>query len=168
MRSSPDSPRELLMDFPLRPAREELRRQAADAAGRLAELRERAGDGDGALAALGTAGWGPYNEQLHQRIMRLQAQLGRPDAVRRTYGRLQTRLAELDVEPDDATEHLLGESGASAGLRQRGWLDLHTCHGSRRTRRPATHRALHQPPRAVHVAGRWKRNYCMQCMRWLE
>jgi DNA-binding SARP family transcriptional activator len=98
------------------PAREELRRQAADAAGRLAELRERAGDGDGALAALeAAAGWDPYNEQLHQRIMRLQAQLGRPDAVRRTYGRLQTRLAELDVDPDEVTEQLLGELVRPAG-----------------------------------------------------
>jgi DNA-binding SARP family transcriptional activator/nucleoid-associated protein YgaU len=98
------------------PAREELRRQAADAAGRLAELRERVGDGDGALTALeAAAGWDPYNEELHQRIMRLQARLGRPDAVRRTYGRLQTRLAELDVEPDDATEHLLGELVRPAG-----------------------------------------------------
>jgi DNA-binding SARP family transcriptional activator len=98
------------------PAREELRRQAADAAGRLAELRERAGDGDGALTALeAAAGWDPYNEELHQRIMRLQARLGRPDAVRRTYGRLQSRLAELDVEPDDATERLLSQLLRPAG-----------------------------------------------------
>jgi DNA-binding SARP family transcriptional activator len=100
------------------PAREELRRQAADAAGRLAELRERAGDGDGALTALeAAAAWDLYNEQLHQRIMRLQACLGRPDAVRRTYGRLQTRLAELDVDPDDTTEHLLKELLRPAGTR---------------------------------------------------
>jgi DNA-binding SARP family transcriptional activator len=98
------------------PAREELRRQAADAAGRLAELRERASDGDGALTALeAAAGWDPYNEELHQRIMRLQARLGRPDAVRRTFDRLQTRLAELDVDPDDATEHLLAELLRPAG-----------------------------------------------------
>jgi len=89
-------------------AREELRRQAADVAGRLAELRERAGDLDGAVAALEDgARWDAYNEELHQRIMRLQARLGRTDAVRRTYDRLQERLADLGVDPDEATQRLL-------------------------------------------------------------
>ncbi len=90
--------------------REELRRQAADVAGRLAELRERAGDLDGALAALEDgARWDAYNEELYQRIMRLQARMGRLDAVRRTYTRLRDRLAELGVDPDETTEQLLGE-----------------------------------------------------------
>jgi DNA-binding SARP family transcriptional activator len=88
--------------------REELRRQAADVAGRLAELRERAGDLDGALAALQDgASWDAYNEELYQRIMRLQARMGRLDAVRRTYTRLRDRLAELGVDPDETTERLL-------------------------------------------------------------
>jgi DNA-binding SARP family transcriptional activator len=91
-------------------AREELRRQAADVAGRLAELREQVGDLDGAIAALEDgARWDAYNEELHQRIMRLQAQLGRLDAVRRTYVRLQERLADLGADPDEATERLLHE-----------------------------------------------------------
>ena len=91
-------------------AREELRRQAADVAGRLAELRERAGDLDGAIGALEDgAHWDVYNEELHQRIMRLQARLGRLDAVRRTYTRLQERLADLGADPDEATERLFGE-----------------------------------------------------------
>src|SRR6266508_3865539 len=71
-------------------AREELRRQAADVAGRLAELREQVGDLDGAIAALEDgARWDAYNEELHQRIMRLQAELG--------------------ADPDEATERLLHE-----------------------------------------------------------
>ncbi len=91
-------------------AREEFRRQAADLAGRLGELREQAGDLDGAIAALEDgARWDTFNEELHQRIMRLQARLGRLDAVRRTYTRLQERLADLGADPDEATERLLQE-----------------------------------------------------------
>ncbi len=41
--------------------------------------------------------------------MRLQARLGRLDAVRRTYARLQARLADLGADPDEATERLFGE-----------------------------------------------------------
>jgi DNA-binding SARP family transcriptional activator len=99
-------------------AREELRRQAADVAGRLAELREQLGDLDGAIAALEDgARWDAYNEELHQRIMRLQAQLGRLDAVRRTYARLQERLADLGADPDEATERLLHELRRSSTRR---------------------------------------------------
>jgi len=90
--------------------REELRRQAADIAGRLAELREQTSDLDGALGALEDgARWDAYNEELYQRIMRLQARMGRLDAVRRTYTRLRDRLAELGVDPDETTERLLQE-----------------------------------------------------------
>jgi len=99
-------------------AREELRRQAADAAGRVAELRERAGDLDGAIAALEDgARWDAYNEELYQRIMRLEARLGRLDAVRRTYTRLQERLADLGSDPDEATERLLQELRRSSTRR---------------------------------------------------
>jgi DNA-binding SARP family transcriptional activator len=98
--------------------REELRRQAADVAGRLAELREQAGDLDGALGALEDgARWDAYNEELYQRIMRLQARMGRLDAVRRTYTRLRDRLADLGVDPDESTERLLQE------LRRSGVAD---------------------------------------------
>jgi DNA-binding SARP family transcriptional activator len=100
-------------------AREELRRQAADVAGRLAELREQAGDLDGAIAALEDgARWDVYNEELYQRIMRLQARLGRMDAVRRTYARLQERLADLGADPDEATERLLHELRRSSTTRR--------------------------------------------------
>lgn len=89
------------------PAREDLRRRAVDAASRLADLRHASGDSEGALAAVEVAvGIDPYTEELYRRIMRLQADLGRLDAVRRTYRLLETRLADLDVEPDDATEEL--------------------------------------------------------------
>lgn len=89
-------------------SREDLRRRAVDATARLAELRQAAGDSDGALDALDMAiRHDPYAEELYRRIMRLQADLGRTDAVRRTYRLLETRLTDLDIEPDDATNRLL-------------------------------------------------------------
>jgi hypothetical protein len=63
------------------PYAETARRPALDAWTRIAELLEPA-DPDQALAALETAlGHDPFNEYLYQRIMRLQAAAGRPDAV---------------------------------------------------------------------------------------
>ena len=56
-----------------------------DALARLAELRQAAGDQDRALAALEQAvAADPVAEELYRRVMRLEAELGRPDAVRRT------------------------------------------------------------------------------------
>lgn len=88
--------------------REDLRRRAVDAAARLAELHERANDPEAALAVLEIAlRHDPYTEELYRRTMRFQADLGRPDAVRRAYRLLETRLADLDVEPDQDTDRLL-------------------------------------------------------------
>jgi DNA-binding SARP family transcriptional activator len=90
--------------------REELRRRAVDALARLAELRQAAGDQQGALGALEQAvAADPVAEELYRRVMRLEAALGRPDAVRRTYRLLARRLADLDVDPDPETEQLVAE-----------------------------------------------------------
>jgi DNA-binding SARP family transcriptional activator len=90
--------------------REELRRRAVDALARLAELRQGAGDQQGALSALEQAvAADPVAEELYRRVMRLEAELGRPDAVRRTYRLLARRLADLDVDPDPETEQLVAE-----------------------------------------------------------
>jgi DNA-binding SARP family transcriptional activator len=90
--------------------REDLRRRAVDALARLAELRQAVGDREGALAALEQAvAADPVAEELYRRIMRLEAELGRPDAVRRTYRLLARRLADLDVDPDPETEQLAAE-----------------------------------------------------------
>ena len=63
--------------------REDARRRVVDALARLAELRETAGELEGALAALeGAISADPVAEELYRRLMRLQGQLGRPDAVR--------------------------------------------------------------------------------------
>ena len=85
------------------PYAETARRRALDAWTRIAELLEPA-DPDQALAALDTAlSHDPYNEYLYQRIMRLQAAAGRPDAVRRTLRLLETRLTELGLTPGPQT-----------------------------------------------------------------
>jgi len=90
-----------------RVAREELRRRAVDALARLAELRTAAGDRDGALAALEQAIQAdPTAEELYRRIMRLQAELGRLDAVRRTWHLLEERLDDLGLDPEPASERL--------------------------------------------------------------
>jgi DNA-binding SARP family transcriptional activator len=49
----------------------------------------------------------PYNEELFGEIMKLHATLGRPDAVRRTFERLKSTMAELDCEPDESSLRLL-------------------------------------------------------------
>jgi DNA-binding SARP family transcriptional activator len=90
------------------PARVDLRGRAVDALARLAELRDQAGDRHGALAALERAiTVDPDCEELYRRLMRLQAELVDPDAVRRTYRRLRAHLLnELDVEPDPTSQEL--------------------------------------------------------------
>jgi DNA-binding SARP family transcriptional activator len=88
--------------------REDVRRQAVDALARLAELRKAAGDLEGALVALEQAvAADPVAEELYRRVMRMEAELGRPDAVRRTYRLLARRLADLDADPDAETEQLV-------------------------------------------------------------
>jgi DNA-binding SARP family transcriptional activator len=61
--------------------RQDTRRRAVDASARLAELRQGAGDLEGALAALEQAvAADPVAEELSRRVMRLERELGRPDA----------------------------------------------------------------------------------------
>jgi DNA-binding SARP family transcriptional activator len=90
--------------------REDTRRRAVDALARLAELRQRTGNLQGALVALEQAvAADPVAEELYRRVMRLEAALDRPDAVRRTYRLLARRLADLDVDPDAETEQLVAD-----------------------------------------------------------
>ena len=90
--------------------REDTRRRAVDALARLAQLRQATGDLERALGALEQAvAADPVAEELYRRVMRLEADLGRPDAVRRTYRLLARRLADLDVDPDAETEQLVAE-----------------------------------------------------------
>ena len=88
------------------PYAETARRRALDAWTRIAELVEPTHP-DQALAALETAlGHDPYNEFLYQKIMRLQATAGHPEAVRRTLSLLETRLTGLGITPSAQTRHV--------------------------------------------------------------
>lgn len=88
------------------PYAESARRRALDTWTRIAELVEPAHP-DQALAALDTAlSHDPYNEYLYQKIMRLQAAAGHPEAARRTLSLLETRLTELGITPSTQTRHV--------------------------------------------------------------
>ena len=105
------------------PYAEQARRRALDGWTRIAEITAPR-DPEQALAALETAlGHDPYNEFVYDKIMRLQAAAGRPDAVRRTLSLLETRLAELGVTPGPQIRtlaaSLLGTHPAIAACRFR-------------------------------------------------
>ena len=98
--------------------RETLRRDGVDTLARLAQLSERETP-EQALAFLERAiSIDRYQEPLYRRIMRIQAGLGRPDAVRRTYQLLESRLTELEAEPDEATAQLLHQLLHSGSTRR--------------------------------------------------
>jgi DNA-binding SARP family transcriptional activator len=102
------------------PYAEQARRRALDAWTRIAEITAPR-DPEMALAALETAlGHDPYNEFVYQKIMRLQAAVGRPDAVRRTLSLLETRLNELGVTPAPQTRALAASLVGTANGRPIG------------------------------------------------
>jgi outer membrane protein OmpA-like peptidoglycan-associated protein/DNA-binding SARP family transcriptional activator len=91
----------------IEPEREAIRRQAIEALTQLAGLQE-AGEPERAMAALEQARTiDRYAEETYQKIMILQARLGRLDAIRRTYRLLETTLEELNVDPTLETQELL-------------------------------------------------------------
>jgi DNA-binding SARP family transcriptional activator len=91
----------------IEPEREALRRQAVEALIHLAELREHDQPEHGLAALERARSLDGYAEEIYQRIMTLQARLGRPDAVRRTYRLLETALEELGADPSQETQQLL-------------------------------------------------------------
>ena len=85
------------------PPAETARRRALDAWTAIADILQPA-DPDQALAALEAAlAHDPFNEFLYQRIMRLQAAAGRPEAVRRTLALLESRLTQIGISPGTQT-----------------------------------------------------------------
>jgi DNA-binding SARP family transcriptional activator len=88
------------------PYAETARRRALDAWATIASiLADR--DPDQALAALESAlSHDPYNEYLYQKIMRLQAEAGHREAVRRTLSLLEARLTELGLTPGAQTRQI--------------------------------------------------------------
>jgi DNA-binding SARP family transcriptional activator len=102
------------------PLREDLRRRALDAAAKLADLHERDGDTQAALAVVEQAvTWDPYAEELYRRLMRLNAAIGRTDELRRVFDRLTTHLDELDADPDETTHRLFNELTGTTKRRRR-------------------------------------------------
>jgi DNA-binding SARP family transcriptional activator len=88
------------------PHAEAARRRALDAWTTIADILA-PGDPGQALATLESAlGHDPYNEYLYQKIMRLQAAAGHPEAVRRTLSLLETRLTDLGITPGTQTRHV--------------------------------------------------------------
>jgi DNA-binding SARP family transcriptional activator len=91
--------------------REDIRRRSLDALAKLADIRADSGDVDAVIAILEDAiRLDPYAEEFYRRLMTMQAKLGHRDAARRTYGQLESRLADLDVDPDESTQRLLDRS----------------------------------------------------------
>jgi DNA-binding SARP family transcriptional activator len=89
------------------PVRQDLHRRAVDAHLRLAELEDRAGHHDAAVGVLERIiDKDRYAEEPYRRLMALQASRGRRDAVTATWRLLQRRLADLDVDVDEATARL--------------------------------------------------------------
>jgi DNA-binding SARP family transcriptional activator len=101
----------------IEPVRQDLHRRMLDAHLRLAELEEQAGRTDAAADVLERViCLDLYAEEPYRRLMTIQARHGRPDAVTATWQTLQRRLADLDVEVDEATARLyrsLAKSDAS-------------------------------------------------------
>jgi DNA-binding SARP family transcriptional activator len=89
------------------PIRQDLHRRALDAQLRLAELDDRAGHPELAVAVLERAiDLDRYAEEPYRRLMALHAAHGRPDAVTATWQLLRSRLADLDVDMDETTARL--------------------------------------------------------------
>ncbi|MFA1550737.1 BTAD domain-containing putative transcriptional regulator [Actinomadura chokoriensis] len=87
--------------------REYLRRVVVDALGHLVQLTQEE-QPDRALATLERAiTHDPYSEPLYRDVMHLQARLSRPDAVRRTYQLLASRLDEIEADPNEDTHQLM-------------------------------------------------------------
>ena len=105
------------------PVRQDLHRRALDAHLRLAELEEQLGALDAAEEALGRAiELDRYAEEPYRRLMTLQGERGRPDALAATWRLLERRLAEIDVDPESATVRLhrsLTTDAAPAGGSRR-------------------------------------------------
>ncbi|MDH6223654.1 BTAD domain-containing putative transcriptional regulator [Streptomyces sp. MJP52] len=104
------------------PVREDLAARAIDAAIRLARHVERAGaptaDRDTLLPLLDhLCALHPERERLAQHTIRLYQGAGRQDAAQHTFARLHRALADLDMEPDQATKALVAPR-SSVGARR--------------------------------------------------
>ena len=106
------------------PIREDLRRRGLDALVRVADIEESSGDANAAVSTLERAvELDPYAQSVHQRLIELYGRLGRQDAARRTYARLERRLAEIDVDPEEQTTSALKRALEESPRRLRSVTD---------------------------------------------
>ena len=97
------------------PVRQNLHRRSLDAHLRLAELEEEAGQTDAAVELLERAiERDRYAEEPYRRLMALHGSRGRGDAIRDVWLMLHARVAELDLDVEDATASLYYHLTASA------------------------------------------------------
>jgi DNA-binding SARP family transcriptional activator len=102
----------------IEPTRAHLRRQAVDAAARIADEAERAGTLEEAVSALecGVA-TDPFNEEVARRMIRLLGRLGQRDSARAVFSHLRVQLAEIEADPNPETERALSAALAEHGRR---------------------------------------------------
>jgi DNA-binding SARP family transcriptional activator len=152
------------------PYAEAARRHALDNWAHIAEIL-RDTDPEQAMAALEAAiTHDPYNEYTYQQLMRLQAQVGRTDAVRRTLQLLRARLKEIGVPAVAASTRqviagLLDGTGPhpAAGPAQDSPDSTRrpgprTSPGLRRLQANTRQAPVQTPPQAGTAAGRKSRN----------
>ena len=85
-----------------------IRTAAAESAWKMAEARESAGDGTGAVVwARRACDWSAGDEAQVRRLMEMMGRLGDRAGVLETYGALRRSLEELDTTPSPATRELL-------------------------------------------------------------
>ena len=91
----------------IEPVRQNLHRRALDSYLRLAELEHEAGRSDAAMEFLNQAiERDRYAEEPYRRLMTLHGSRGHTAAVKAVWKLLQERLAELDLDVEDATAAL--------------------------------------------------------------
>jgi DNA-binding SARP family transcriptional activator len=102
------------------PVRQNLHRRALDAHLRLAELEAEAGHSEAAVELLERAiERDRYAEEPYRRLMMLHGARGRVDAVQDVWRLLQARLAELDLDVEDATATLYRQLTSTSTDRER-------------------------------------------------
>lgn len=96
--------------------REAARREALDALTALAQIQERRGQPERAIATLEAAiRHDPCGEELYRRIMNLHAGAGRTDAARRIYRLLRANLRDIAADPEPETEQLVHSLRSGGG-----------------------------------------------------
>jgi DNA-binding SARP family transcriptional activator len=114
------------------PIREEFHHCALDAHVAYAELLAGLGSTDQAIATLEHARQlDPYAEDIYRRLMRLHHEAGRTGSALQLWTQLNTRLADLDVDPDPETSRLYRRiRGLDTGRQQQAGRPGNTHPGS--------------------------------------